>query len=100
MTRNPERESGVTVESGGTEFVRGAHMSGVSGFTDGTEVERVDGRGSGMPTDIMSESELVRVDHMTESDNMANETAEFGKIEDDNLPNLEKDRASSIKDKK
>lgn len=49
-----------------------------------------------MRVDAITESE---VEHISKSDNEANETAEFGKIERDSIPNLEKERPSSNKNK-
>ena len=47
-------------------------MSGMSGMTDGTEVYRMSGETGGhnsITPDIISQSDLVRIDQVTDSEN-------------------------------
>lgn len=78
--RVPNRQSGMTDQSDETEFHRQA--SGVSGATDLVRVPNTN-------TSAMSESDMVRMDGVTESD-FAND-AEFTRLQvqddDDTLPN-------------
>lgn len=62
------RES-VNAESEDSEFYRVGHQSNVSGLSDGTDMQRVvSAQLSGKPSDMTSDSDIVRVDNATESD--------------------------------
>ena len=80
---NNNRVSGQT----DTEIQRAGHASGVSGFSDqtDTEVVRVPGGASGVSA--MSESDMVRMDGITESD--TNDQTEFTRLKegDMDMPN-------------
>ena len=75
-------------------MVHGGHLSGMSGVTDDTEIQRLTGvtsaHNSANP-DLVSQSDLVKIDGVTDSEygnGQANETAEFGQIERDSVPRI------------
>ena len=69
-------------------------MSGMSGVSGDTEIQRfsgVTGAHNSANPDLVSQSDLVKIDGVTDSENgngQANETAEFGQIERDSVPRL------------